>query len=149
MWPPATNQAFHVKSILISKFMWQRINLEPGGALLPSSRILKAGRTCFISFAIASAQNVVPVSLSISSALFIVFGSSIPNLKSFLRCFALVRMLATILFYFSSERMAPTMQMRVPHTDHWPLHILQLLWGCSLLNLRVFPKWLSLLSTGL
>ncbi len=78
--------------------MWQRINFEPGGAVAPSSKILKAGRTCFISLAIAAAQKVVPVSLSISKAPFIFLGNSIPNLKSFFRCLNL--MLETILSRF-------------------------------------------------
>lgn len=57
-WPSATKRAFRVKSIFTSKTMWQNISLYPGGSLASFSKTSNAGLTFFISFAIASLQNM-------------------------------------------------------------------------------------------
>jgi hypothetical protein len=75
------------------------MNFDATGGDSPTSRILKAGNTCSISFSIALDHRLVPVSQSICNALSTDVGTSIPNLKSFFFLLAFIVEMKWFLFF--------------------------------------------------
>ena len=99
MSPLATNRAFRVKSIFISKIIMSATNLYSGGGLSPLFTSSKAICMFVISFIMASYQKVLPFSLSNSSASATEDGMRIPNLYPFRTCCAFDIFIKRIIFF--------------------------------------------------
>ena len=78
--PSLTHLYFRVNSILTSNTKWPLALVQPGEAFLPISRIVNVIPTLFISFRMASVQNVFPFFWLICAACVIDVGISIPYL---------------------------------------------------------------------